>query len=55
MLRRYSIWIGETARSMLMERSTGSPVTLICGVIGETSASTSAMIRSQLRSYRARA
>ncbi len=56
MLRRYSMWIGETLRSTEKLRSSGPPVSgLPAGVSTAGRASTSRMKRSQLRTYRARA
>ncbi|MFM5908064.1 MAG: helix-turn-helix domain-containing protein [Novosphingobium sp.] len=51
MLRRYSMWIGETARKPLIVRSSGSPLGLIAGMIGTVGSSTSEMIRNMLREY----
>ena len=45
MFRRYSRWIGETARRVLSDRSTGFPSPLVSGRIGETASFTSLMMR----------
>jgi hypothetical protein len=46
---RYSMWIGETARSIESERSSGRPFSSSCGTIGTGSASTLVMTRRRLR------
>ena len=55
MLRRYSIWIGETERSVDRLRSIGSPPNCLPGSTGTGVSLTLAMIRRRLRRYRARA
>ena len=49
MLARYSMWIGETARSTDSDRSSGAPRSSRAGMIGTGVAPTSAMIRNRLR------
>ena len=49
MLRKYSMWIGETARNVLMDRSSGVPSNEVPGTMGIGSLSTSLMMRNRLR------
>ncbi len=55
MLRRYSMWIGDTARNVAIDRSSNSPSGPRDGSTAWGAASTSAITRNQLRSYSARA
>ena len=55
MFCRYSTWIGDTDRSVLMERSSRLALWVAVETSGTGLASMSAMIRSQLRVYSARA
>jgi hypothetical protein len=48
-LRKYSMWIGDTARRPLIDRSSGSPLGLTAGTIGTVGSFTSLMMRRILR------
>ena len=52
-LRKYSIWTGDTARVTAKERSSGSGTSSPDDNSGTVSAATSAMIRNELRKYSA--
>ena len=49
MFLRYSMWIGDTLRRVLIERLSGCPA-MTAGSIATGTAETSGMMRSQLRS-----
>lgn len=49
MLRRYSMWIGETERNTLIERSSSPALCVAVDTSAAGPALTSAMMRSQLR------